>query len=194
MIIIEDVLINEDIVIESFVCQLSACKGACCWLGDFGAPLSNAEIETIEQSYSQIKPYLTNKSVVFIEGEGGFFEYNTEINQPVTKCHDDGACVFLTFDENGIGQCGIEKANASLSTPFKKPISCHLYPIRVSKNNINGFEMWQYDRWDICSNACHNGKKLGIPIYVFLKEAIIRYKGEEFYQRLDAAALHYKRG
>ncbi len=172
---------------EHFRCNLDACKGACCWEGDFGAPLEPAEMETLEKIYPDIKPYLRPEGIRVIE-EQGLFVYFKGLKDYGTPLLDDGACAFLTFEKNGVAKCGIEKAFEEGATDFRKPISCHLYPIRVSKNEKVGFEALNYDRWDICSAACTAGEKEQIPVFRFAKAALIRKYGEEFYEELEAVA------
>lgn len=190
MLIIQDILISDDIIEEKFFCDLSACKGACCTEGDYGAPVEQQEMETIKFYKEIIAENLPDKSKKLLETEDGFTFYK----KPKvwgTTCHDDGACIFLTKNELGISVCGIEKTWYEGKIPFQKPISCHIYPIRISRNDIAGFEAWNYDRWDICSAACHKGEKEKMPLYQFVKDAIIRKKGQEFYDELKAAAEHF---
>ena len=187
MIMIEDILISEDIVKEKFACDLSACKGACCIEGDYGAPLSEEEILTMEKLLPEILPYLPESSQKAIK-EKGFYTYNKEESVSETNLMPDGACVFMGRDNLGITFCGIQKAYREGKISFYKPVSCHLYPIRVSHNHMNGFQTLNYDRWDICDAACSNGKKKKIKLYAFVKEALIRKYGEDFYEQLDHAA------
>ena len=192
MIIIQDVLISDDVVQEEFVCNLSACKGACCWQGDFGAPVSSDEEKEILHNLVPIREYLSQESNQLLDEKGCFQTYS-DTNFTGTTLHENGACVFMTFDENGCAKCGIEKAYELGASTFKKPISCHLYPIRVVKNEESNFEAWNYDVWDICSEACILGKKESVPIYKFLENAITRYKGEDFFEELDLAVKHINR-
>jgi hypothetical protein len=187
MILIGEVLVSEDIVEKNFACNLNACKGACCIEGDYGAPLTKNELLIIEDLLETVFPYLPEASQNKIK-ENGFSTYNEEVKVDETALMDDGACVFMGYDELGITFCGIEKAYYDGKTTFKKPISCHLYPVRVKKNEAVGFEALNYDKWDICSAACDNGNKKQIRIYEFAKEALIRQYGEEFYTDLDNAA------
>lgn len=186
MIVIGDVLISEEVLTEQFHCQLNACKGACCWEGDYGAPINDKEKLILDTNLEKIKSFLPTRSVEYLENNKAY-KFYSKPKVWATPCHDDGACVYLTTDEvTGIAKCGIEKAFEHGAIDFQKPISCHLYPIRVSKNDIVGFEAWNYDRWDICNAACSFGKEKQIPIYQFVKDAIIRLKGPEFYEQLDA--------
>lgn len=188
MIIIENVLISDDIISEHFVCNLAACKGACCKMGDYGAPLTQEEISQIELNLPSISKELPESLDLF--SSRGFVGTYSEKQFPGTALHPDGSCVFLTLNESGINQCSIESSYNKGESTFKKPLSCELYPIRVTVNPNQGFEAWNYDRWDICSPACTNGRALKVPVYVFLKTAIIRAKGQAFYNQLHAAATH----
>ncbi len=191
MIIVQDILISDEVVEEQFLCNLSACKGACCWEGDAGAPLEQAELHILEDIFEQIKPFLSARGIEEIEKQGKFY-YDPEDHEPATMLIDGGPCAYMTYNELGHAQCGIEKAWKAGATTFRKPISCQLYPIRVEKNEDSGFEALNYNRWDICKPACTAGKAAKLPVYQFLKEPIIRKYGEEFYEELDAAAAWMK--
>lgn len=189
MIIIQDVLISDDVIEQEFICNLSACKGACCWEGDYGAPVTEEEQSIILTNLETIKPNLSIESNQLLNEKGCFAQYS-ESNFTGTTLHENGACVFMVFDEKGIAKCGIEKTNELKNINFIKPMSCHLYPIRVNINEPASFEAWNYDLWEVCSPACELGKKESVPVYKFLKNAIIRYKGEEFYEELDQAVKY----
>lgn len=189
MIIIQDVLISDDVIEQEFICNLTACKGACCWEGDYGAPVTEEEQSIILSILEKIRPNLSIESNALLDEKGCFQTYS-ESNFTGTTLHEDGSCVFMTFDENGIAKCGIEKTYESGEIDYKKPLSCHLYPIRVNKNEPASFEAWNYDLWEICSPACALGKKESVPVYQFLKQAIIRYKGEAFYEELEHAVKY----
>lgn len=189
MIEIDGVLISEDIVEKHFVCRLSACKGACCWEGDFGAPVTTSEMRGIAENLNKIQAFIPEESVQTIEKHGAFAFYD-EVGKWGTQLHPDGRCVFLKTNESGIASCGIEMAYSDGRSKINKPISCHLYPIRVVRDPKAGFEAWNYDAWDICSPACSYGRDQGVKIYQFLKSAIVRYKGEAFYTQLDEAAKY----
>jgi hypothetical protein len=191
MLIIHDKLISDELVEEQFICNLSKCKGACCWEGDFGAPLADEELEILNAIYPEVRPFLTEEGQKLLDTEGGYQKFGKGEEEVIgTTLLPDGRCAFLTFDTQGIGKCGIEKAYEAGATTFKKPISCHLYPIRVSKNT--GFEALNYDRWDICSAACQLGQEHRMPVYRFLKDALVRAYGEDFYQELEATAAYMK--
>ncbi|MBP7272841.1 MAG: DUF3109 family protein [Saprospiraceae bacterium] len=188
MYVIQDILVSDEILHEQFVCNLSACKGACCWEGDLGAPLEEAELPILEAIYEKVKPFLTDAGIAAIEAQGKFVKVKKSFATPLV---DDKPCAYMTYNDLGIAQCGIEQANKAGVIDFKKPISCHLYPIRISKNKALQFEAMNYERWDICEPACTLGKQLKVPVYLFLKEPIIRKYGKEFYEELEAFA-NYK--
>jgi len=191
MIIIDEVLISDAVVDEHFLCNLNACKGACCWEGDFGAPLEKAEMEKLEAIYDDIKPYLAPEGIAEIEKKG-LFTFFEEPKEYGTSLLDNGACVYMTKDVLGIAKCGIEEAHRDGVTDFYKPISCHLYPIRVNKDENRSFEALNYDEWDICSAACTLGKKEKLPVYKFVKDALVRKYGTDFYEQLDETVNHLK--
>lgn len=187
MVIVQDILVSEDLLTEHFICQLDSCKGACCWEGDFGAPLEEAEVSTLAAIYEDLKPFLRPEGIGVIEASGVSIFYE-EMKSPGTPLLPGGACAFLTFEKNGGAKCGIEKAFETGATDFQKPISCHLYPVRVAKNEEVSFEALNYDKWDICSAACAAGEREKVPVFKFLREAIVRKYGEAFYEELEAAA------
>lgn len=189
MIAISDVLISEDVLESKFICDLHKCHGACCEQGDYGAPLESDELKEIEKIIPTIKKFISNESWNHIQESGGYKWYE-DLNSYGTNLMPDGPCVFMSKDENGIASCSIEQAYLHKLSDFKKPISCHLYPIRIKKYGAQGFTVMNYDRWDICKPACALGKKNKIPLYQFLKEAIIRKFGIDFYSELDAAHQH----
>lgn len=191
MLIIQDVLVSDDVVEAHFMCDLNACKGACCWEGDFGAPLEEEEINILKEDIHQIKPFLSEKGIHAIDHQG-IAVYYKDMESMGTPLLQNAACAFLLTDESGIGVCGIEKAYNEGASRLKKPISCHLYPIRVTKSPAESFEALNYDRWEICSAACSNGEKAKLPVYQFVKAAIIRKYGEAFYEELEAAAQYMK--
>lgn len=189
MVIVGDILIHDDVLSEYFLCKLDACKGACCWEGDWGAPLETEELHTLEAIYPELRPFLRPEARAVIEAKGLYAWYD-EPKEYGTALMDDGACVFLTFDEQGIAQCGIEQAWKAGAVDYRKPISCHLYPVRVSKNEDVGFEALNYDRWDICRAACRAGASEKVRLYRFVREALIRKYGAEWYEELEAAAAY----
>lgn len=190
MLIIDQNIISPELFREEFVCNLDACQGACCWEGDYGAPLEEEEIEILEAIHDKIKPFLTEKGLQAIE-EQGVANYEASQKEWGTALVDGAACAYLTFEESGIAKCGIEKAYEAGIIDYPKPISCHLYPIRVERINNSNFQQLKYDRWDICSAACTKGAELNVPVYQFVKGPLIRKYGEAFYEQLESMAQHY---
>jgi len=180
MILIDNAVISDDIKEQFFVCDLDKCKGACCVEGDLGAPLEESELKELEDSYEAVKPYLSEKGIKAIEKEGLYIkDFEGDFS---TTTIEGRECPFSVYDENKVLKCGIEQAHIDGKTDFKKPISCHLYPIRITK--YDHYEALNYDRWSICSAACVFGAKLGVPIYKFLKEPLIRKYGDTWYEEL----------
>ena len=180
MIQIGNTLISSDIKEQFFVCDLEKCKGACCVEGDLGAPLLPEELIEIEEVVELVKPYLSAEAVKTLEEKGAYLL--DEEGDFSTTTIDNKECAFAYYDDNEILKCGIEQAYKDGKTNFKKPISCHLYPIRLTQ--LHDHLALNYDRWHICSPACGLGQKLGVPIYIFLKDALTRKFGEEWYATL----------
>ena len=189
MILIQEILISSEIVEEKFKCNLKVCKGACCVEGDWGAPLESQEMEMLDDILDLILPYLSTNSQGLLKSNGPYY-YVQELKKYGVTLHDDGVCAFAVFDNEGIAQCGIENAYNDGAIEFKKPISCHLYPIRVERNKDSGFEALNYDRWDICKPACAYGQENNLAIFEFAEEALIRAYGCRFYDELKAAVDH----
>ena len=188
MIAIDKVLVSVQIVQEQFVCDLNKCKGGCCEDGDAGAPLQKKELAQLNEIYATIKPYLTQQGIEEIERQGKYV-YDREFGW-VTPTIGGRMCAYGIRDEHGIIQCGIEKAYNDGKIEWKKPISCHLFPVIVKKSR--GYEMANYEpRETLCRPACAFGKKLKVPVYVFLKEPLIRRFGPDFYQVLEQIARQY---
>ncbi|HLT08893.1 MAG TPA: DUF3109 family protein [Cyclobacteriaceae bacterium] len=181
MILVGKAVLSDDVKENFFVCDLEKCKGACCVEGDAGAPLEEEEIGILDEIYPQVKSYLTEEGIETIERQGTWV-YDQDGDKVTPTIGDNGACAYALTDERGILKCGIEQAYREGKVAFKKPISCHLYPIRITK--YDDFEALNYDRWDICDAACALGGSLGVPIYKFLKEPLIRKYGEDWYAEL----------
>jgi hypothetical protein len=183
MIEIGKALVSFDVIQKNFCCNLQACKGACCVQGDAGAPLTIEEAGDLEDYQEELSPYLSTEGLLsFIEL--GAYVYDTE-GEIVTPLINNKECAFTVF-ENGIAGCAIEKAFRNGAVPFNKPVSCHLYPIRIK--SFDEYDTVNYDRWDICSPALELGSRNDIPVYLFVKEALIRRYGEEWFEQLDYAA------
>jgi hypothetical protein len=190
MIQINDKLISEDIFSEEFVCNLGKCKGVCCVEGDVGAPLEKEETEILDKIYEKIKPYLSENGKKAVE-KHGTWTIDPMDGDFVTPMVEDKECAYVIFDENGITKCGIEKAYENGAVDFQKPISCHLYPIRV--NPYSTFIALNYHQWEICNDACVLGKELKVPIYQFLKIPLIRKFGKDFYKTLCEAQKDWEK-
>ena len=181
MYIIDKTYISDDIVDEFFVCDLEKCKGACCVEGDLGAPLEDHELSILEAVMDKVRPYLTPEGIDAIEKQGAFVrDFEGDFSTPTIGGKE---CAYAFYDERGILKCGIEAAYRDGKIDFQKPISCHIYPIRISK--LNDEEALNYSQWHICSPACKLGAMLSQPIYKFLKEALIRKYGEDWYAELE---------
>ncbi|MDN3203495.1 DUF3109 family protein [Algoriphagus sediminis] len=182
MIIVENAVISDDVKEKFFVCNLEACKGACCVEGDAGAPLEEEETKILEEIYPKVKPYITEEGQKAIEKQGAWV-IDKEGDMGTPTIGDNAECAYAIKDERGILKCGIEQAYMDKQIEFKKPISCHLYPIRITK--YDQYDALNYDRWEICNPACDLGAELGVPVYKFLKEALIRKYGEAWYAELE---------
>jgi hypothetical protein len=187
MIIIDDTLISDHLFEVKFCCDLAACKGTCCVHGDAGAPLEDHEFYIIEDNIEEIKPYMTMAGKAVIE-KNGVYDYDSG-GELVTPLIDNKECVFVYF-EKGVALCAIEKAWLDKKIDFQKPISCHLYPIRIKyladKTALN------YHQWTVCNPARLKGSDIGLPLYKFLKEPLIRMFGEEWYEKLEKKAKKLK--
>ncbi len=190
MIAIDNVLVSDEVVKAQFVCDLMKCKGGCCEDGDAGAPLEKDELQIINDVYETVKPYLTEEGIRWIEKHGRY-QYDKDFGW-VTPTIEGKMCVYGYRDKYGIIKCGIEQAYRDGKITFKKPISCHLYPIIVNKGKKGQFDRVNYEpREVLCSPACVQGKKLKVPVYQFLKEPIVRCFGQEFYDALEKVAEEY---
>ncbi len=181
IVAIDDKLISTELFERKFVCDLNACKGACCIHGDQGAPLTQAEASLMETIVEEVKPFMRPEGIEAIEEIGVW--YMDPWNEPAVTLVNGQECAFVYFDETQTAKCAIEKAYYEGKISWKKPISCHLYPIRVSK--VGTDIALNYNEWDICAPACSCGEKLDVPVYKFLKEPLIRAFGEEFFNDLE---------
>ena len=179
MIQVEDKIISLDVFEKHFVCDLNACKGSCCVDGDAGAPLLENEVNILEDIYEQVKPYMMQKGIDVVDKEGvAVLDIEGEVTTPLVNSRE---CAFV-IDENGISKCSIEKAHYEGRVEFKKPISCHLFPIRIQE--YRDFHAVNYEEIKICAPACKCGSELEVPVYAFLKEPLIRKYGEDWYKEL----------
>ena len=185
MIQIDDTIISEALLEKKFVCNLNACMGACCVEGDAGAPLEKNELEELENVFPLVKEYLSDKSIQALEEDLYTVDDDGEY---VTQLVNGKECAFVFFDEKGISKCAIEQAYIDNKTSFKKPISCHLFPVRLTK--YKSFTAVNYAYWDICDDACTLGEQLGVKTYQFLKEPLIRKFGENWFKELELVDRH----
>ena len=184
MIEIENTLISDDVVEEFFVCDLNRCKGACCVEGDLGAPLEEEELQILPKIYRKIEPYLSARAKKVIKKKGYYIkDYQGDYSTPTIKGKE---CAYAVYDKNGILKCTFEQAYMDGKTDFRKPVSCHLYPVRLKK--YEHYIAVNYDRWIICSSACANGLRLKVPLYRFLREAFTRKFGEDWFKKLESHA------
>lgn len=181
-------IVSEEILERDFVCNLSACKGNCCIDGDAGAPLSAEETKIMQEIYPKVKPYLRPEGIAAIEAQGAWVK--GEDGDFETTLIEGKDCAYVIFD-GATALCGIEQAYNEGIVSWKKPVSCHLYPIRVK--DFSEFTAVNYDKWDICNDACTLGKELQVPVYKFVKEALVRKFGEDWYLELEKVALDLKK-
>lgn len=179
-----DVLVSDEVFEKKFVCNIEKCKGACCVEGDLGAPLEEKELDILDDIYEEVKPYLDDIGIKAIEEQGKYvMDFQDEYSTPVI---DGKECAYAIYDDGGTLHCAIEQAYNDGKIKYKKPISCHLYPIRILNLSIG--DALNYDEWSICSDACDFGEHLGVKVYQFLKDPLIRKYGKEWYQQLEVAA------
>jgi len=181
---IDKTLISEEILENDFVCNLSACKGACCVAGESGAPLEANELEILADNFAKVKPFLRPEGIQAIESQGTSVKgWDGGWETPLVNGNE---CAYTFFDANGTAKCGLEEAYNKGVTDWKKPISCHLYPVRTRA--YTEFTAVNYHKWEICDAACSLGSALNVPIYRFVKDALIRKFGEDWYTELEKVA------
>lgn len=184
MIAIKNTLVSDEVITEKFVCHIEACKAACCVEGDMGAPLEEAEASFLEANLEKIKPFIEEAGWKAIQEQGAWvIDEEGEKSTPTVEGRE---CAYVRITENGTLSCGIENAFNAGVLDFRKPVSCHLYPVRVKEHSQ--FTAVNYHRWHICQPACELGQKLGTPVYVFLKDALVRRFGADWYAELEACA------
>jgi len=186
---LDKTIISEELLEKEFVCNLSACKGACCVDGDAGAPLEKKELAELEAILPVLKGYLRKEGLEAIKEQGAYT--TNELGEHETPLIDGADCAYVIYDDKDVALCGIEEAYNQGEVTFKKPVSCHLYPIRIKQ--YSEFAAVNYDRWEICDDACSLGKELNIPVYKFVKQALIRKFGEAWYRELDKVAQERKK-
>lgn len=184
MLQIGKTIISLDIIQKPFCCDLNKCKGACCVDGDSGAPITPQEAESIELGYPLFEEYLTDLNIAEIKRQG--FSVIDGDGDLVTPIVGNNECVFTFRDEAGITKCAIEKAYFEKNTNFRKPVSCHLFPIRITE--YKKFDAVNYQQIDICKSGRICGKTNGMPLWKYLKEPLIRKYGSQWYEELTYAA------
>lgn len=185
MIAINNTLVSEDLLDKEFVCDLAACKGACCVQGESGAPLDEEETAILEKIYPKVKPYMVEKGIKAVERQGKFItDSDGDFVTPLVAKEKE--CAYVFFDDSGTAKCAIEQAWLDKKIDWQKPISCHLYPVRISKYKT--YEAVNYHRWSVCKPACACGEKLKVPVYKFVKNALIRKYGKAWYKQLELSA------
>ena len=188
MVQIDDVIVSFDVFREKFCCDIDACKGECCIEGDAGAPLEEQEVKELEKALPIIWDDLSKEAQEVIERQGVC--YRDSDGDLVTSIVNGKDCVFTCYDEKGVCLCALEKAYRAGKLNFYKPISCHLYPIRIA--NYPTFTALNYHRWNVCKAAVLLGEQKDIPVYKFLKVPLVRKFGEAWYRELEIAAEELK--
>ena len=174
-------IVSEDILEKEFVCNLGACKGECCVAGEAGAPVTETEINILKKIYPKVKPFLRPEGIKAIEVRGTHVV--SDLGELETPLVNGKECAYVNFTENGTSSCGIEDAFNAGQVDFRKPISCHLYPVRVQ--DFSEFAAVNYHKWPICDDACTLGATLKVPVYKFVKDALIRKFGNDRYTELE---------
>ncbi len=187
MIHLGKTLISENILEKDFVCNIAKCKGICCIEGDSGAPLDQEETTILDNIYEDVKPYMRTEGIQAIQKQGKHIIDSD--GDYVTPLVNDKECAYVIFEENGTASCAIEKAYNDGKVDWKKPISCHLYPIRIT--DYSEFSAVNYHSWSICDDACLLGAELQVPIYKFTKESLIRKFGQDWYNELSLIGEEY---
>lgn len=184
---IDKTIVSEDIIEKEFVCNLSACKGECCIAGEAGAPLEEDEVAVLEEIYPKVKPFLRKEGIEAIEQQGT--SITSDFGDLETPLVNGAECAYVVFDDKNTALCGIEAAYLEGKINWKKPISCHLYPVRIQ--NYSSFTAVNYHKWSICDDACALGEELKVPTYKFLKDPLIRKFGTDWYEKLEKIAVEY---
>jgi len=189
MFLIQNTLVSLDVLEKEFCCDLQKCRGCCCIEGDAGAPVTDEELKLIEGLLPELLPEMTKEARQVVEERG--LAYKDPSGEQVLSIVNDKDCIFARTDHNGWCYCLIERLFRAGKTAFQKPLSCHLYPVRLTRVGENtGVE---YHRWDICHCARVLGKKNHIPLYQFLKEPLVRCFGQEWYDELELTAQEWKK-
>lgn len=186
MIEIGRTIVGFNVLQEYFLCDLMSCKGACCIEGDSGAPVTSDEVKSIENEFGAFRNYLSENHLVVIQDQG--FSVLDNDGDLVTPLVNNRQCVYSFYNDYGILKCAIEKAFSEGKTSFRKPVSCHLFPIRITVHKR--FDAVNYQELEICNAGKKCGKSAKLPLYQFLKEPLIRKYGEEWFKELEVAAVY----
>ena len=181
MLIVQDCIVSEDIADQHFCCDLAQCKGQCCVEGDCGAPLLESEIPILEKILPSVEPYMTEAGREVVRTQGVSALDNAA--EPCTPLVNDRECAYVAWGDDGTAYCAIEQAYRDGKTDWPKPVSCHLYPLRIDE--YGEFKSINYHRWDVCRCAVAKGRECGIPLYQYLKEPLIRRFGEAWFVELE---------
>ncbi|MCB9053324.1 MAG: DUF3109 family protein [Lewinellaceae bacterium] len=179
--LIQGILVDHSLFTQPFACDLSTCHGACCWQGDAGAPLEPPEAETLQRLYPKLAPHLSQAGRNQVAAKGTSYRYRGKHRTTVL---DFGLCAYARIQEDGVIRCGIQQAYRAGAVDFEKPISCHLYPLRRRRNWL-GMEYLYYEQRGICESACGKGRREGLAVFQFVRDAIVRQYGEGFYEKLE---------
>ena len=183
---IGNTIVSDEVLEKEFVCNLAACKGQCCIDGDAGAPVEEGEVEVMKAIYDKVKPFLRAEGIEAIEAQGTtIIGEDGEFETPLIL---GGECAYVIYEKD-TALCGIEKAYNEGLIDWKKPISCHLYPIRIKE--FSSFSAVNYHKWHICDDACTLGKELEVPVYKFLQAPLTRKYGEEWFAELEEVAKEH---
>ena len=188
MLAIQNTIVSRDVIEKQFVCDLNKCKGACCVAGESGAPLDEAELNIIDDVFDKIEPYLTPRGRKALKKQGHYLmDGDSEWVTPLINEVEE--CAYTIYDDNKVAMCAFEKAYNEGVIPWRKPISCHLYPIRIKK--LKDYDAVNYEKWSVCKPACKLGEQLQVPVYKFVKDALIRKYGQAWYDELCAVANEF---
>jgi hypothetical protein len=193
MILVGSTVVSQELFEEFFACDLAACKGACCIEGDGGAPLEESELIELENAWEFVKPYMRQEGIEEIQ-KNGLYQVDADGDHVTTLIHGHAECAFVVFDEKGIAKCAIEQAYLDGAITWQKPISCHLYPVRLGK--LRDYVAVNYHRWGICAPACACGASLKLPLFRFLKAPLIRRFGDDWFREMEdiEVALNEEKG
>lgn len=187
MIIINNTIVSDKIADCCFCCDIRQCKGQCCVEGDAGAPLDESELPILEEILPDLLPYMTPEGIQSVTQQGvAVLDNAGELCTPLVNGRE---CAYTIWGDDGTAFCAIERAYLEGTINFQKPVSCHLYPIRV--DDFGEFIAVNYHEWDICHCAVDKGRNIGTPLYIYLKEPLIRRFGEAWYTDLVAQCELY---